>query len=634
MASKPPPKDLDSEAQIEDWKRLAEEHKQRAEELGRRAEEEARGRQLERRRASEAEAKPTSLDESLSLVNSHLANTLEVGYTPSEKYLHSPIIVNGKYYPLELIPWNSFDQIHTQTLDELAELLGDQHPFPSKSGIKELKDDMSPTQRMDELDIRSWIRAAVEKPAQRIVAKNRTESSQPPTERDVSPNKKRSPERGPVEGIPDRWGIRQLPEKEGGRVLVGEYKAAHKLLVADIGRALESTPPDFFIQVLKRKRRGNAKGDLENAKERTAQVLCQIYHYMITSGVLYGYVASGETLVLLRVKESRAQTLLYYLSPIPAVQPPEHFEVQYSAAAQLATLAILALSSETSEMSADWISQAQNSGIYQWPIIPLEPLQQDIALRPRQGHDGSNESSEAEGPSDSSYDDPSDKRSCRSQKQNQESQDQSGGRRRSPRKHPAVMDARQFPHLVYCTQACILGLVRRLPLDQNCPNFLLHSRDTTEKYHAITREELYVQAINNLNCSFDNNCENLDKYGLFGHIGVLFRIHLDEYGYQFVAKGAQHVDEAALTKEANIYTHFLAKVTKMMLMSCAGIGLNRPSWPGDVDIATEKKKALYALESAGLYHADIRHPNLVWNPVLKRVLVVDFDQADILKPQK
>ncbi|QSS59445.1 hypothetical protein I7I51_08880 [Histoplasma capsulatum] len=313
-------------------------------------------------------------------------------------------------------------------------------------------------------------------------------------------------------------------------------------------------------------------------------------------------------------------------------------------------------------MGRDWITMAENCGICQWPLLPPSPITRDITLRPRKFDEETSKSSEDEAPGDGDYNPPTDRRA----KSRSEPNQQTRQRHASPRKRNMT----QRPILPYCTQACLLSLVKALPLDPSCPNVSLHQQGQTCKKHLITKEDLCV--LSNL-CvlskkqlarSLDKDCECLDREGLFGRIGVLFKITLTKYGYTFVAKGVQCVDEPDLAHEARVYTHLthlqgmkvpvylgnitlerpyplvsLARVTQMMLMSWAGTSIGGESWPADIDIGVEEKDmeekdTPQALASSGISHNDAREANLVWNPEQKQVMAVDFDQATIHRARK
>lgn len=160
--------------------------------------------------------------------------------------------------------------------------------------------------------------------------------------------------------------------------------------------------------------------------------------------------------------------------------------------------------------------------------------------------------------------------------------------------------------------------------------------------------------------NLDQGCECLDKYGMFGETGVLFKITVQRYGYTFVAKGVQAVDADALADEACIYFHCrelqgtvipvhlgnidlvhpyplrsLAIVHHMMFLSWAGTTLDKArALPADVDIDAEVDAAVDALYHSGIEHTDVREANLTWNDEARRVMVIDFNLVWITTPAK
>ncbi|OJD17401.1 hypothetical protein ACJ73_08803 [Blastomyces percursus] len=659
--------------QLADARRTILEAQQLVEKERERAERERERAEKERERAVRAEADkaPTVFERYLLLVQQRLVSTLSVEPNPAKTASDSLTSVDRKYYPLELCVWVDFEEEHSKTFSLLTSLLSDKPLFPCENDVLGVQREMSPSTRKDEQDIRPFIRSAIEKPAARVVMaylgptgstdefyfQNNAYSLENKTfdgtyERETPPpNKRRSPEPKSIRSIPDRWGICESTDGHVRCVLVGEYKAAHKIHIEGFTQALRSPPKDLFLEVLRRKQYGTVNAEGEKVRERVAQVLCQAFHYMITSGLLYGYVASGEALVFLKIHESAPEKLYFYLTPVATKGP---VQVQFTPAAQLATFAMLALRSTA--MSRDWVKEAEQRGICQWPLLPPSPLQRDVTLRPREfGGETSESSEEEEDTGDRDYTAPSKGRSRSRSQLNRPSQSGGGERRRSPRKRTTT----ERPVLTYCTQACLLGLVQGLPLDTSCPNVLLHQRGRTSGRHLITKEDLCLLVKKQLAHSLDKDCKCLDREGLFGAIGVLFKITLTKYGYTFVAKGVQRVDEPCLANEASVYAHLsdlqgmkipvclgnitlersyplisLARVTQMMLMSWAGSSLSVQSWPEDVDIEVEKEKTEQALMSSGVSHNDIRNANMVWNPELRQVMAIDFDQATIHRVQK
>ncbi|KAK0713950.1 hypothetical protein B0T26DRAFT_622576, partial [Lasiosphaeria miniovina] len=107
----------------------------------------------------------------------------------------------------------------------------------------------------------------------------------------------------------------------------------------------------------------------------------------------------------------------------------------------------------------------------------------------------------------------------------------------------------------YCTHACLLGLCRKGPFDPACPNTPVHSRQGYLSRHPISASKVCLRVPDRLARDLDHGCECLDKHGMFGATGVLFKMTGPIYGYTFVAKGIQKVDANYLKGEALIYSH-------------------------------------------------------------------------------
>ncbi|EQL29255.1 hypothetical protein BDFG_08108 [Blastomyces dermatitidis ATCC 26199] len=320
------------------------------------------------------------------------------------------------------------------------------------------------------------------------------------------------------------------------------------------------------------------------------------------------------------------------------------FDVRYGPVSQLSTFVMLSL--ESAPQSPQWIENAK-SQLYQWPILPENLILRSRSLRPETAPSSSSDE-ELEDKKDGSY------RPGR-QPRNQQPHSQSTDRTETQRRQSSRTQHRsQEPTLSYCTQACLVGLSQGHPLDQFCPNFSIHQRGTSSHNHLISKEKLCILVNNQLARNLDENCKCLDTMGMFGAVGVLFKITLTNYGYTFVAKGVQAVDEKAILNEANVYAHLwklqgvtipvhlgnikllqtyplvsTATVTSMMLMSWAGNSLHSEDYKSDVDIEAQKQQSIAELSAAGLVHYDLRRANMGWNQERQRVMVFDFDQSSI-----
>lgn len=128
-------------------------------------------------------------------------------------------------------------------------------------------------------------------------------------------------------------------------------------------------------------------------------------------------------------------------------------------------------------------------------------------------------------------------------------------------------------HRQYCTQACLLGLVRKRPLDNACPNFNAHRAHGTGNHHPFGRKSLAKLISHQLAEDPDNGCEPLGKQGA---CGALFSLTLALYGYTFLAKGTVTAFEAKLKREGLVYRHLDEIQGEIILVYLRNISLVRP----------------------------------------------------------
>jgi hypothetical protein len=102
----------------------------------------------------------------------------------------------------------------------------------------------------------------------------------------------------------------------------------------------------------------------------------------------------------------------------------------------------------------------------------------------------------------------------------------------------------------YCTQACLLYLVRKGPLDNAYPNINAHYAHGAGNHYALGRKSLTKLILRQLAEDPDNGCELLGKQGARSS---LFKLTLEWYRYTFVAKGTMTAFEAKLKYEGLVY---------------------------------------------------------------------------------
>jgi hypothetical protein len=685
-----------------------------------------RARHKERADLAEAQIRRTNLVQYLYNIQATISPSLVVE-ADRFKVAKGATNVGNKVYPPALRPWTEFPALHAGQFGLVVDALGDSDVFPSIFEVRSTLRDLSPTPRTDEQDVRPFIRAHVESPAQKIVNTyfkvQQGSLESPPVALEIRnnayglrdntpaiaraedqppPAKRQSPDK-PSSLAPDRWGVRVFQGNVSTAVLIGEYKAAHKARAQQFRNVLDNHPTDsLFVDSVSRlnaKRKhqpplagqeplaaendplatpeplsaenddlatqdplaqddpvvpaslaqGRSAPSLTLAQDQlvVATVLCQAYHYMITSGLSYGYVASGECLVVLAVKDDANVLYFHFVPSLAHIEGlPTTDTVRSTPAATLTTLALLAL--ETEIRSQQWVENALGT-------LPRWPSSKPAASSRSTG--GGGPSSLPPPPSPPSGDNDKQANTQSSQKSPQKRYTTKRTREEWEERSRRWGAYKPISTLPYCTQTCLLRLSSGGTLDPRCPNTPLHTRPECAPYHAMSKAELCSLFRSQFAHDLDHGCECLDKYGMFGETGVLFKIRLREYGYTLVAKGVQVGDADALVAEAAIYSHCrsfqgvyipvhlgaielvvpyytqsLAVVRHMMLMSWAGTSLNRAHIPEGIDLDYEIDSTVGQLDSAGISNGDWRDANLAWNEELKRVMAIDFNLAYVTPP--
>ncbi|KAI0877490.1 hypothetical protein GGS24DRAFT_120845 [Hypoxylon argillaceum] len=400
-----------------------------------------------------------------------------------------------------------------------------------------------------------------------------------------------------------------------------------------------------------------------------AYALTQAYHYMLVSGVEYGYLSNAEVLVFLRIREDDAASLYYHVAlfPIPSPATAEDagsFQLPQAVAeapfpapgdpvgelalgalpiSQMGSFCDLAI--HAARRSPSWVLE-QTRRLAQFPNLPSGvPLQQQIAARSSPGP-----------------------------------RDDDGDVNISTSFLPTCCDMRSRPRpsrrvapptLPYCTQACLLGLVQKGPLDPRCPNHLLHKTmcDSGTDRHPLTSLHLAQRIRDQLFDTPEVDCQYLVSHR--GAIGYPFKLTVTGFGYTFIGKGVQDDHGRRLIHESRIYQalqplqgsvipvhlgliqlhvgypiqdQFLI-VPYMMLLAYAGESIARSLLTKEEDEAREKEippeiahhraeavRTRLELKSWGLGDDDDNVTNVRWCSEVARAMRIDFDRAYLMLP--
>ncbi|KAL8649418.1 MAG: hypothetical protein Q9210_004411 [Variospora velana] len=502
-------------------------------------------------------------------------------------------------------------------------------------------------------------------------------------------------------------------QKDGGQrklLLVFEYKAPHKLTAEGLRVALQhpdsmdsdsdSDNPDSgepdSIDVWRIKDKPRIPKDRHRlirhkAKELLAYAATQTYHYMLESGCEYSAISTGEAMVFLWIKKEESSTLYYHLAE-PGLEVrcgledalPGDFPHSRTAIAQLLSFCVMAFKSTKRDQA--WREKAQASAPVwridydkaflktpdelrdlmdkadrkDWsfrppPKLQLEPRQSPYALRKRSKKKSASNCQtpttvardDSGSPDDDSqnnsdvYETPTKPKAAKNPSSRQQQQQQ---QQQTTSASPGKEQRRQ-----YCTQACLLGLVRRSPIDKNCPNARLHPRcsKANADRHALTGPKLCDLVRDQLAKTLDKDCTDL---GLQGARGMLFQLTLPSHGYTFVGKGTIDAYLPDLKHEYRMYQRLRQlqgdfipvclgsidlsipwhdlniKIVHMLLLSYGGEAISRSC---EVEHQQQIGQFEMAIAARGVKHEDTRRLNMLWNQELGRLMFIDFERSTV-----
>jgi hypothetical protein len=110
------------------------------------------------------------------------------------------------------------------------------------------------------------------------------------------------------------------------------------------------------------------------------------------------------------------------------------------------------------------------------------------------------------------------------------------------------------------------------------------------------------------------------------HEGLVYR-HLDEVQGKLIPV---YLGNISLVRP--YFLDFGVRIVHMLLMSWAGeqaqkVLMSRMS----LDVEVETNRAVTKLRNYGVEHHDVRPPNVLWNPEIRNVVLVDFERSEISK---
>ncbi|CAI6091435.1 unnamed protein product, partial [Clonostachys chloroleuca] len=528
----------------------AREEKERREKEAAQAREEKERREKEKERREKEELarenQPTTLDEYLWNCHTYLYQNFKL----ADKSISSTgsTRVDGKFYPMWLRPWSKFaDSLRQQQFEVIKGACGNERLFNQQSTTRDIGRSISAKVAANESAVTYFEKVATEDPIiaifkhlegqEAIRTKYRfndlrfsdngreiTRSnggSQPANEEDLGddrperrlrtgPNKRVASEQRvkPRPTIPDGFGLRTRPGGDKSMAFVYDYKAAHKVAAEHVKLAVAKET--LFMEVIEQlnSNKSTIGAELEQfrAEAQIAMALTQVFDYMVNYGVAYGYIAAGQSLLLVHFDRADPQTLYCH----PCVPDEDVGETSvanwadntiYTAVAQLSSLLLLSLESNALQGAIlDAALESANAALARWPE-PYEDAAHFLSAEDT-GSSLAPSSSPLRGDEFTSTAAPTgrvvplrSRSSCgnpalpRRDNESDEEEEPEGRlpssrtrldlakRKVGPSDSSSEEDAEiadSAPTRQYCSQACLLGLKKGWDMDNGCPNVLSH----------------------------------------------------------------------------------------------------------------------------------------------------------------
>jgi hypothetical protein len=704
------------ESEFARLEQLLREADKRAEEADKRAEKERRRAEDEQRNRQEAESKtrPTTFEEYIRACHTLLSKQLRIQTDKSLSTQGSITSTKNKPCPTLLMPWTEFPTLQQRLFERVSEYIAqDAGHFSSIQYLTELGQDLCDRPLASEKDLEAYQRLAVERPTTHIISHlqqieearhafnlgggvifenhaNTLSDSNEEVQQSLQDlrisSKGQASSSNPKPRNADQ--ICVYKEADGTRSLcmVIEYKPSHKLSVFNLRAGLlradqgsMNIPEDVINRI-------TIPTDPEDkfvyhSEWLTTAALTQTYTYMIENGLEYSKLVTGEADIFLQLKEDEPHTLYYHLAE-PNIEAEAQSEVDIllcrTAVSQTLTFCLMALNSKP--RSQIWRNHALETAykavidheaiLRQIPpdekaLTPppsvfcarIHPFERSpIKLRLRKAQKGRNSCGST---NVVVHEDPQSPSGSSDERSDVETPSKPGARTKQSGSRHATISTSQATkqnnvrHRQYCTQACLLGLVRRTLIDQACPNAAVHRTKASDLRHALDQKTLARL----IRYQLKENPDGCQPLGQQGTRGALFKLTLESHGYTFVAKGSVEAFVPKLKHEGCVYRYLFGSQGELIPVYLGNISLANPyfldfgvrivhmllmSWAGEeaqkdlisrmgADIDLETARAAAILRDRGVEHRDVRPPNVLWNTENRRVMLVDFERSVVLK---
>ncbi|KAK3360457.1 hypothetical protein B0T25DRAFT_588846 [Lasiosphaeria hispida] len=444
-------------------------------------------------------------------------------------------------------------------------------------------------------------------------------------------------------------------------VVAIEYKPPHKLSQDEVITCLTSEiQPDQDVI------NKSGKGAAFAAKTLTTAVITQLFSYMISKSIQYGFVCTGQTFVFVHIPDD--PTIIYYHVCVPNRDVTDNDEnrLHHTAVAQVFIFILQALQAAPGTQLWNDLT----TGLSVWPVeyeegADDEETDDELAKTPPSARNKRKE------PGASPYNPPRQggvprspiraRSRCKPATQPRHRRDDDDDGHQDDHPAPPTLapltrsakaatissqsagTGQQEQDRPYCTHQCLLGLAFGGPMDKSCLNAATHGPKhiPAVEFRRLLRAQLATDR------GADADCVTLY---LSGAVDSLFKLRLSAHGYTLVAKGVQAEDMEKLQFENGIYNE-LRTIQGKHIPVCLGlIDLVLPyyynggkfrhflflSWGGQslsrcMDQIKNKASAIDAVTSIftgihrlGALHGDAEPRNILYDATKGTFMATDF----------
>ncbi|KAI1145039.1 hypothetical protein F4825DRAFT_474969 [Nemania diffusa] len=630
---------------------------------------------------------PTSLEEYIAACHEHLSSKFQVrtceGTSIPLPSTNNPHI---NWCPTRLKPWSDFLRHQSLTLGKLYATFSNDRPvFESRKVLADMGERLKYQSIKDARTLEYFLYGSVEDPLKTII-NELIKSDEFRNSFDIGSGiifDRRPNDLSDVSSAPRNVDYNQRvlsqtrvyrsadESREREIIYISEYKPPHLLATPLLRKGLREM--NIYDEVVNRDPVTPADPEAlfqYHAERLTTSALTQTYHHMVTGGLEYGLLTTGEAIVFLKVDWEEPDTLYYHLAE-PKSEVTAHPDNIMSCAAVGQHLAFILLASSSldrqRQRGQDEIAQAVRT-LREYPGN-FADIQRSIPKKAKEPQ----ETSASNTPTTYSTIDRSPVILPKIHEPVEDASQQDSSSSSNESVHN-LSPRCETPHQTrdYCTQKCLLGLVDGGLLDPDCPNFTFHrnnnytSIDDTDLHHPVDHGEwlwmLYIQLGKSLE-------QGVVKLGVQGAHGVLFQVTMLAYGYTFVCKGTVRTFVPNLLHEVEVYERlkpaqgtsvpvflgdvdlpttlrrtyyydFRVQIVHMMFLSWGGENLcNVVNMDHDDDykeaLNAEISRALQAIHDQGVMHLGIQPENiLLRNPETREVMLIDFGESRMLEKRR